>query len=84
VRRSVSGGLRGTRMGLRGVGKIASPLVAKAERFVTPRVVGAVRETSTNLRDRAATLRSTVARSHPHETNTDVEALSRRLRDVRL
>jgi hypothetical protein len=84
VSRSVGGGLRGAGMGLRGVGKLASPLLAKAERFVTPRVVGAVRETATTLRDKAATLRSTAARSHPHGTNTDVEALSRRLRDVRL
>ena len=84
VSRGVSGGLRGAGLGLRGTGKLASPLVAKAGRFVTPRVVGAVRGAATNLRGKAATLRGTVAQSHPQGTQADFEALSRRLRDARL
>jgi type IV secretion system protein VirB6 len=76
VSRSMGGGLRGA-------GKLAGPL-AKAAKYAAPRIGRMARGVATNLRDRAATLRSTVARSHPHETNADVEALSRRLRDVSL
>jgi type IV secretion system protein VirB6 len=82
VSRSVSGGLRGTGRWLERGGNRASPVAEKAERYATPRVVGAVggtamnvRGTATSLRNTAANLRSKVARS---------QALSRRLRDMRL
>jgi type IV secretion system protein VirB6 len=84
VSRSVNGGLRGAGMGLRGAGKLASPVLAKGGRYVTPRIVGVVPETATNLRNTTANLRSTFARSDPHGTDADFEALSRRLRDVSL
>jgi type IV secretion system protein VirB6 len=77
VSRSVGGGLRGA-------GKLAGPRLAKAAKYAAPRIVGVARGVATNLHDKAANLRSTVARSHPHGTNTNVEALSRRLRDVGL
>jgi type IV secretion system protein VirB6 len=77
VSRSVSGGLRGA-------GKLAGPRLAKAAKYAAPRIGGMARGVATNLRDRAANLRSTVARSHPHGTDAEIEALSRRLRDVRL
>jgi type IV secretion system protein VirB6 len=78
VSRSVNGGLRGAGRWLERGGNRASPVAEKAERYATPRVVGAatnVRGTATNLRNTAANLRSKVAQS---------QALSRRLRDVSL
>ena len=77
VSRSVSGGLQGA-------GKLAGPRLASAAKYVAPRIGGMARGTATNLRDRAANLRSTVARSQPNGTDADVAALSRRLRDMRL
>jgi len=76
VSRSVGGGLRGS-------GKLAGPL-AKAAKYVAPRIGGMARGAATTLRDKAANLRSTVARTNPGRTDADFEALSRRLRDVNL
>jgi type IV secretion system protein VirB6 len=77
VSRSVGGGLRGA-------GKLAGPRLAKVANYVAPRIVGMARGAATNLGDRAATLRSTVARSQRHGTDAGVAALSGRLRDMRL
>src|SRR6202789_3743847 len=70
VSRNVSGGLRG-------VGKLAGPRLAKGAKYAIPRVVRTVGKA-------AAIVGSTVARTNPGRTDADLEALSRRLRDVGL
>jgi type IV secretion system protein VirB6 len=70
VSRNVSGGLRG-------VGKLAGPRLAKGAKYAIPRVVRTVGKA-------AAIVGSTVARTNRGRTDADLEALSRRLRDVGL
>jgi type IV secretion system protein VirB6 len=82
VSRSVSGGLRGAGRWLERGGNRASPVAEKAERYATPRVVGAVGGTATNVRGTATSLRNTAANLRSNVARS--QALSRRLRDVSL
>jgi type IV secretion system protein VirB6 len=82
VSRSVSGGLRGTGRWLERGGNRASPVAEKAERYATPRVVGAVGGTATNVRGTATSLRNTAANLRSKVARS--QALSRRLRDAGL
>jgi type IV secretion system protein VirB6 len=82
VSRSVGGGLRGAGRWLERGGNRASPVAEKAERYATPRVVGAVGGTATNVRGTATSLRNTAANLRSNVARS--QALSRRLRDVSL
>jgi type IV secretion system protein VirB6 len=77
VSRSVSGGLRGAGMAWKLAVKRASSKSDEEAPDATSRVAGTARET-------AAIAHSTVARTNPGRTAADLEALSRRLRDVGL